>query len=465
MMRLFARLKDSRPSPEPRTGSAPPRAADRPGRRARRRARPEAEALDSRLLMASGSLGLADATASTDLSARVAQVLQPYFAQDKFPGISVAIVTDGQVALAQGYGISNVATGSHVQADTRFDIGSVTKTFTALGVLLLYQESQGTSHPLNLDAPIGQYLHDNKSFRLPPKWSQVTTRELLAMTSGIRDVGSARPWQAQLASIAKDPLLYAPGTESMYSNTNYDLLGELIEQWTGETYSTFLENQILEPLGMSETQELGRSATVPNQAVGYDAPRHGRWPRAEVQNGPAMYAAAGMVSTAQDMATYMTALLSERILNPATYALMWTSTPTPQYGVKPASIAERGLGWDTVIDRSDGSEEVTKGGRSPDTLLSSSSIPPRTAESSSHLTPIMPAVGIRTASPPCRSPESVYKATQTKFLNGRVNSDAGEGPYRPAEAVSINREERDSPMNPSVLREAVRLGARLAAHR
>ena len=408
---------------------------------------------------------MADATASTDLSARVAQALQPYFAQDKFPGISVAIVTDGQVALAQGYGISNVATGSHVQADTRFDIGSVTKTFTALGVLLLYQESQGTSHPLNLDAPIGQYLHDNKSFKLPPKWSQVTTRELLAMTSGIRDVGSARPWQAQLASIAKDPLLYAPGTESMYSNTNYDLLGELIEQWTGETYSTFLENQILEPLGMSETQELGRSPTVPNQAVGYDAPRNGRWPKAEVQNGPAMYAAAGMVSTAQDMATYMTALLSERILNPATYALMWTSTPTPQYGVKPASNAERGLGWDTVIHTSDGSEVVTKGGQVPG--YTSELILYPTTDSGVF-------VSFNTNYHGSRNPNGVtalqvarvgVQGDQDKFLNGRVNSDAGEGPYRPAEAVSINREERDSPMNPSVLREAVRLGARLAVHR
>src|SRR5271157_3074301 len=98
MMGLFARRKDSRPSPEARTGSAPPRAADRPGRRARRRARPEAEALGSRLLMAAGNLGMADATASPDLSDRVAQALQPYFAQDRFPGISVAIVTDGQVA-------------------------------------------------------------------------------------------------------------------------------------------------------------------------------------------------------------------------------------------------------------------------------------------------------------------------------------------------------------------------------
>ena len=193
----------------------------------------------------------------------------------------MAVVTDGQVALAQGYGTSNVATGSPVQADTRFDIGSVTKTFTALGVLLLYQESQGTSHPLDLNAPISQYLHNNKSFKLPPKWSHVTTMELLDMTSGIRNVGSARPWQAQVESIAKDPLLYAPGTETSYSNTNYYLLGELIEQWTGEKYGTFIQDQILGPLGMSETQELGRSATVPNQAVGYDAPRHGRWPKAD----------------------------------------------------------------------------------------------------------------------------------------------------------------------------------------
>ncbi len=131
-----------------------------------RRARPGAEVLDSRLLMTG-------ATASTDLADRVAQALQPYFAQGDFPGISVAIVTDGQVALEQGYGASNAATRSPVQANTRFDIGSVTKTFTALGVLLLYQESQGTSHPLNLNAPISDYLHNAGSFKLPPEWPEL----------------------------------------------------------------------------------------------------------------------------------------------------------------------------------------------------------------------------------------------------------------------------------------------------
>ena len=185
------------------------------------------------------------------------------------------------------------------------------------------------------------------------------------MTSGIRDVGDPRPWQAQLRSIANAPLLYTPGTKTSYSNANYNLLGELIEQWTGERYDTFIQDQILRPLGMSETQELGRSAMVPNQAVGYDAPRHGGWRQAKAQNGLAMYASAGMVSTAQDMATYMTALLSGRILDPATYELMWTSTPSLQYGAHPPSKSERGLGWDMVIDTSAGPTEVAKSGQVP----------------------------------------------------------------------------------------------------
>jgi D-alanyl-D-alanine carboxypeptidase len=363
MMRLFGRRQDSHTSFEPRIG--PARSPGRPSGRARWRARPEAEALDSRLLMASANLGMTDATASPDLSSRVAQVLQPYFDQDQIPGISVAIVTDGQVALAQGYGVSNAKTRAPVAADTRFDIGSVTKTFTAIGVMLLYQESQGTSHPLDLNAPISDYLHNTPSFTLPRKWSGVTTTELLDMSSGIGNGDEAQPWQAQVKSIAKTPLLFAPGTKTFYSDTNFDLLGELIEQWSGERYGTFIQNQILKPLGMTETQELGRSATVPNQAVGYNASRHGSWPRAAMQNGLQLYAAAGMVSTAQDMATYMTALLSGRLLDPATYNLMWTSTPTPQYGVSPPSDTVRGLGWDIAIDTSTGPAKVTKGGSIP----------------------------------------------------------------------------------------------------
>jgi D-alanyl-D-alanine carboxypeptidase len=365
MKRLFWwPRRDSRPSSEFRSNSVASRVVDRQGLRAQRRARPEAEALDSRLLMASGNLAGVYTTASPDLADRVAQVLQPYFAQDQFPGISVAVVTEGKVALARGYGLSDAATGLRAQSDTRFGIGSVTKTFTAIGVLLIYQKSLSTSHPLDLNAPLSNYLHNTKSFRLPSRWSKITTMELLNMTSGIRDVGGPLPWQAELRSIENLPLLYTPGTRTSYSDANYDLLGELIEQRTGGSYESFIQDQILRPLGMSETRGLGRSATVPNQAVGYDAPKHGKWRKAKLQNGPAMYASAGMVSTADDMAAYMIALLSGRILDPATYDLMWTPTPSQQYGL-PSASTNRGLGWDTVIDSSAGPAEVAKSGQVP----------------------------------------------------------------------------------------------------
>jgi D-alanyl-D-alanine carboxypeptidase len=415
-MRLFARRRDLRPSSEPRLG--PARSADRPGRRARWRARPEAEALDSRLLMASANLGMTGASASSALSSRVAQVLEPYFDQDQIPGISVSIVTDGQVALTQGYGLSNVKTGAPAEADTRFDIGSVTKTFTAIGVMLLYQESQGTSHPLDLNAPISDYLKNTPSFKLPRKWDGVTTMELLNMTSGIGNAASNQPWQAQVKSVANHPLLFSPGTKTLYSDTNFDLLGELIEQWSGESYGTFIQDQILGPLGMSQTQELGRSATVPNQAVGYNAARRGSWPKAAIQNGLELFAAAGMVSTAQDMATYMAALLSGRLLDPATYQLMWSSTPSPQYGASPPSYAMRGLGWDTAINTIAGTTLVTKGGSIPgfisELVLSPTSdsgvfvsinTNPSASRNASNLTALQVA-------------EAVYNATQPVPLTG-----------------------------------------------
>lgn len=365
MIRLFARRENARRPPKPCVELAACVPDDPDRKRARRRARPGTEMLDERVLMSSGPVSSADSVASPDLADRVAAVVQPYLEEGQFPGLSVAVVTDGQVALAQGYGTANVATHSPVEADTRFDIGSVTKTFTALGVLLLYQDSQGTSRPLNLDAPISDYLHNTRSFTLPHKWAQVTTRELLDMTSGIRNVGTPQPWEAQLKSVAHRSLIYPPGTAASYSNADYYLLGELIEQWTGENYGAFIQKEVLDPLGMSDSEELGGSATVHDQAVGYGATRGGKWTKAPMQNGPELYAAAGIVSTAQDMAKYMTALLSGAILSPATYALMWTSSPAPAYGVTPTIAAGRGPGWDTVIDTSAGPVETIKGGQVP----------------------------------------------------------------------------------------------------
>src|SRR5262249_13214843 len=148
-MRFFVRRRGTDPETGARGGSLPPLAVDALRQRASRRVRPGAEALVSRQLLAAGARATTPAQCPSG-----AQALQPYFAEYAFPGVSVTVVEHGQVALAQGYGVGNASNGAPVTADTRFDIGSLTKTFTALGVLLLYQDSQNTSHPLDLNAPI-----------------------------------------------------------------------------------------------------------------------------------------------------------------------------------------------------------------------------------------------------------------------------------------------------------------------
>ena len=399
MMRLFARRQDHAFVRAGRIG--PARAADRPGRARRRRGpRPRCSIRASWPRQPIG-----DAT-STDLSARVAQALQPYFAQDQFPGISVAVVTDGQVALAQGYGLSNVATGSPVQADTRFDIGSVTKTFTALGVLLLYQESQGTSHPLDLNAPISEYLHNTPSFKLPRQVVPCHHDGAARHDQRHQECGRApSPGRPSSSRSRKSPSSSPLGRRPRTATRTTTCSASSSSSGPGKSTAPSSRIRSWNRSGCPQTQELGRSATVPNQAVGYDAPRHGRWPKAEVQNGPAMYAAAGMVSTAQDMATYMTALLSGRILDPATYCVdvdLDTDAAIRGESRHPTPSAA----WDGIrrSTRAAGPPRSPRAGRSPDSPPSSSSTPPRTAESSSPSTPISRQSESERPPPPCRWP-------------------------------------------------------------
>ena len=191
------------------------------------------------------------------------------------------------------------------------------------------------------------------------------------MTSGIRDVEDAQPWQAQLASIAKDPLLFTPGTETSYSNSNYlTCSASSSSSGPGKSTAPSSRTRILDPLGMSADPGAGPVRHGPEPGG-----RLQRAPAREVaegrlRNGAAMYAAAGMVSTAQDMATYMTALLAGRILDPATYAMMWTATPTPQYGVESRlrGRARTGMGYGDRHERR-ARPRSARAGRSPDTPL------------------------------------------------------------------------------------------------
>lgn len=310
--------------------------------------------------------------AADSLYRRVDLELAPYFSRNDFPGISVAIVLDGQVKLAQGYGMANIATNTPVTGSTPFEIGSVTKTFTALAVLDLYQEGKIAS----LDDPIGNYLSNSSYIDLPSGWSNFTIRQLLQMSTGIVDVGNSEPWGDQVAQIANKAFAFTPaGSGALYSNANFYVLGALIEQLDGGlTYAKFLETDVLPKFGLTATEPLiGTATSVANQAIGYepyDAAMKS-YPVSTLWNGEAYFSSGDLVSTATDMGKYIQGLLNFDLLSPANYQTMWTSTPLPLYqNMTPFNPQDpvynlRGLGWDSVTWSPAGPVEAAKNGEAP----------------------------------------------------------------------------------------------------
>ena len=178
----------------------------------------------------------------------VAQEMKNY----DVPGVSLAIVENGKIAYIHGYGVKDVVLRTPVDADTQFAIGSVTKSFTALGIMRLVDQGK-----VKLDAPVINYLPE---FKLadPAATKTVTVRNLLTHTTGLaRDdsyffdpnVSEAKV----IASAATTPLVGKPGKVFVYSNENAVLAGAVIERVSGQSWEAFTRQEILQPLGMNKT--------------------------------------------------------------------------------------------------------------------------------------------------------------------------------------------------------------------
>lgn len=197
--------------------------------------------------------GLGEETLSTQVDALIAETNITVTG----PGGAVMVIQDGNILHQKGYGLANVETNEPIMPGTNFHLGSVGKQFTALGVMILEQKGQ-----LDYDDSIGAYFPE-----LTWMGEGVTIRRLLHHTSGIPDYDENEDLYEALMAISEQPtnadviaalsaqtdLLYEPGSEYLYSNTGYDVLGALIENISGQTYSDFMERTIFSKLGMQDT--------------------------------------------------------------------------------------------------------------------------------------------------------------------------------------------------------------------
>ncbi|MBV8062005.1 MAG: serine hydrolase, partial [Nevskia sp.] len=262
------------------------------------------------------------ACSKPDVSRRMDQIVQSRAAAGQFSG-AVLVARDGKVLLEKGYGEAEREWSIPNTPATRFHLASLSKQFTAAGVLLLAQHNQ-----LNLDAPLKTYLPE-----APPSWDRVTVLNLLNHTSGIPDYISAPDYAAtqalparpqQLVARFRDkPLDFPPGQNWTYSNSGYVLLGQLVEKLSGLSYAEFLRQNLFEPLGMRDSGYDDGLEVVPRLARGYRLERGAIAPAA-YRHQSTLYAAGGLYSTTGDLLRWQQGLYGGKLLPPAWLQRMTT---------------------------------------------------------------------------------------------------------------------------------------------
>ena len=243
--------------------------------------------------------------------------VQSQLKRQHIPGLSLAVIQKGRIVKLRGYGFADLERKVPVTPATVFEIGSITKQFTAAAMMLLVEQNK-----IGLDDPIERYLTG-----IPEDWKPVTIRQLLTHTSGIADYEEIMGYGAYrnpmtatevIALAAGKPLDFAPGTKWNYSNTGYFLLTLIIEKVSAEPYSQFVRSHVLDPAGMNHTRSSDPFEIIPNRSAGY-AYANGRLANRDAIQPTATGGAGMLVSTTGDLAKWDAALARQAILTNESY--------------------------------------------------------------------------------------------------------------------------------------------------
>lgn len=262
------------------------------------------------------------------------------FYQANGPGATAIVTLDGKTVFRQAYGMASIATQQSMTPETTFRLGSVSKQFTAVAILMLAEEGR-----LSVSDEILQFLPD-----YPVQGRQITIEHLLTHSSGIVSFTGKKDFDANITreltvadmidSFKDDPLEFAPGTAFNYNNSGYYLLGALIEKLSGMPYAKFVEQRIFVPLGMTSTYYEGHQLSPQCLADGHSHSSGGFVP-CEAMSMSQAYAAGALVSNVDDMARWENAIANGKLISLAN----WTKAFTP-YRLADGSSCSYGYGWE-----------------------------------------------------------------------------------------------------------------------
>lgn len=276
------------------------------------------------------------------IDAVVARIMQ----EQQLPGVAVAVMRQGQIAFAKGYGYANLELQAPVQPTTVFQSASVGKMFTATAIMLLVEDGR-----LNLDDKVTQFFA-----AAPPSWRDMTVGHLLSHTSGLsEDAYSSLDLRQdysddQLLKIFQSwPLDFVPGTSYRYSNSGYVLLGMLVKERTGQFYGDFLQKRVFQPARMTSARVNDVRAIVAGRASGYVLAADGTL-RKDEWVSPSLSATAdgSLLFTVLDLAKWDAALWDGILLKPDNLQQMWQAGPLLDGTRDPTNY---GFGWATSFVR------------------------------------------------------------------------------------------------------------------
>jgi len=286
-----------------------------------------------------------------ETSSRVAEILN----RRPAVGLAVGVVRDGRLEFFHGHGLADIGSNTPVTEDTMFRIASITKTFTAIAVMQLWEKGL-----VDLDAPANDYLRAYKLIPRDPAWRPATVRHLLTHSAGLPEVAHLRglfsPDFGEGVE-AGQPLsslgdfynggirLYAePGTRFVYNNHGPATLGQLVQDVTGEPLDRYFRGYIFEPLGMADSDLLRSEKIRTRLATGYEI--HSRGVKTVADRDLVTAGAASIYSTPRDMSRYLAALLGGgsnehgSVLKAGTLAMMFEAHYQPD-----SRIPGMGLGF------------------------------------------------------------------------------------------------------------------------
>jgi D-alanyl-D-alanine carboxypeptidase len=289
------------------------------------------------LLTGCGGGGVGESPVDDSLGSTVDAAVAAEMKSQGIPGMTVAIAKNGVILYTQGYGYADLNTHQPMPADAEMQIGSITKQFTATAILQLQDTGQ-----LDIDRTVISYL---PGYAFDPR---ITLRMLLNQTSGLQDYlympalqqygASGAPESIALNAIVAAPLLFDPGSAYAYSNSNYFILGSVIEAVTSQTYADYLAARVFPLAGLNNTSYLRPAVSASPYTQGASGPVEGNIP------DPSAYFAAGQLwSNVRDLATWDAALFNGKVIPRAAFNSMLTPPAVPFFQERDPSIY--GMGW------------------------------------------------------------------------------------------------------------------------